>query len=263
MSDGHDPQVTVRIDGHVAVVSLNRPERHNAMGDRADAEFFGILDDIRCDKNVRAVIWRGEGPSFSSGRDVADLGVRAPGVTDFDVIERGHWLTRLLYDFPVPIICALKGWVLGGQFERSLLADLRIAAESAIMALPELEHGVVTDSAGVARLFQIGGPSLALDLALTGRRITAREALSLGIVSRVVSDEDLDRVAMEMAELIASRPPMAVRLVREHVKALANPEVESTLRREMVAQTLVFKTEDYQELKRARSEGREPRYSGN
>ncbi len=216
-------QVLVDRDGYVAIVSLNRPDRHNAMGDTADELFFGILDELRTDKSVRAVVWRGNGPSFSSGRDLADLGVRPEGVTDFDVMERGHWRTRMLYEFPVPIVTALKGWVLGGQFERALLTDLRVAAEDATMALPELGHGVITDSAGVARLFQIGGPALALDLALTGRRVGAEEALALGIVSRVVPVEDLDGTVLEMAHAIAARPPLAVRFIREHVQALANP----------------------------------------
>ena len=232
--------VELEIVDSIAIISLNNPERHNAMGDRMDEEFFGILERLRTNKELRVVIWRGNGRSFSSGRDLADLGVRKPGVSDLDVIERGHYWTTLLYEFPVPIICALKGWVLGGQFERALLCDIRVAGESATMALPELEHGVITDSGGVARLFQIGGVSLALDLALTGRRITAKQALEFGIVTRVVADDQLDESVIEMATLIASRPALAVRMIRENIQALGNPDVVSTLRREKIAQSYVF-----------------------
>ena len=245
MSSPAAAEVLVERAGPVAVITLNKPERHNAMGDKVDEAFFGLLDSLRNDATVRSVIWRGNGKSFSSGRDLADLGVRPPGVTDFDVIEMGHYRTRLLYEFPVPIICALKGWVLGGQFERALLCDIRIASESATMALPELQHGVITDSAGIARLMQIGGPSLALDLALTCRRIDAQEAFRLGIVSKVVAEDELDDAVMEIAQLIAERPALGVRLIREHVHALANPEVVSTLSRELVSQSLMFRSDEY------------------
>lgn len=229
------------VDGPVAIVSLDRPSKHNAMGDQADDEFFGHLESLRGRRDVRVVVWRGEGPSFSSGRDLSDLGVRPEGVTDFELIERGHWRTRLLYEFPVPIICALKGWVIGGQFERALLCDLRVAGSSMRCKLPELEHGVITDSAGVAKLFELGGSGLALDLALTGRVVEADEALRLGLVSRVVPDDSLDEVVLEMAGLIASRDPAGVRLIRENVQALSVGAVVSTLRRELVAQSLMYK----------------------
>ena len=234
------PLVCLELDGPVAVVSLNNPERHNAMGDKMDEEFFSILESLRTNKSISCVIWRGNGKSFSSGRDLADLGVRIPGVSDFDVIERGHYWTKLLYEFPVPIICALKGWVLGGQFERAMLCDIRVAGESSKLALPELEHGVITDSGGLARLVEIGGHSLALDLVLTGRRIDAQEALQLGIVSRVVPDDELDKIVLEMAHTIASRPKMAVRMIRENVQSLTNPDIVALLKREIIGQSFVF-----------------------
>jgi enoyl-CoA hydratase/carnithine racemase len=300
-----DDPVLLEVKGGVAVISLNRPDAHNVMGDAVDALFFRYLDLVRTDRDVRVVVWRGNGPSFSTGRDMAELvgerngngngdadGANGPaigaatgtgqdhgvqgdmgpgfgrrrerrhgyGSGHLEVLERGHWGTRLLYDFPVPIVCALKGWSLGTAFERALLCDIRVAAESAKMALSAVDHGVIPDSGGVAKLYEIGGASLALDLALTGRHVDAPEALRLGLVSRVVPDDDLDDAALDLAHGIAERPPLVTRLVREHVQALASPGVRGTLGRELVSQTMLLGSDDFEEHRQARAEDREPRY---
>ena len=160
----------------------------------------------------------------------------------------------------MPIVCALKGWALGTMFERALLCDIRVAGDSAKMALPGVDHGVIPDSAGLAKLFEIGGSGLALDLALTGRRIDADEALRLGLVSQVVPDDDLDEVVLDMARSIAERSPLVVRFLREHVQALAAGSVRATLGRELVGQAMVLASHDYREHRLAKAEDREPRY---
>jgi enoyl-CoA hydratase/carnithine racemase len=258
----HTDTVLVSYDGAVAIVSLNRPERHNAFNDAMDARFFEALEEVAARPDVRAVLWRGEGRSFSSGRDTAELGRRAKGESDLEFIEAGHRRTRLLWSMPVPIVVALKGWTLGGSFERALLCDIRIAATDVRMGLPEVAHGVIPDSGGTARLFQMAGHGLAADLALTGRIIGAEEALRHGIVSRVVEPERLDEEALAVAREIASRPPLAVKFSRAVLASLATPEVERSMHEEMLAQTVVFASEDYHELKAARAEGREPRFRG-
>jgi enoyl-CoA hydratase/carnithine racemase len=310
-----DDPVLLEAKGGIAVLSLNRPDRHNAMGVAMDALFFRYLDLLRTDRDIRVVVWRGNGESFSCGRDLielvgADPALRGPGngngdggadgggsgteeqaeeevgapvgptsgetpvarpwrrqarrhgfgATDFEVLERSQWGTRLLYDFPVPIICALKGWTLGTAFERALLCDIRVAGLSTRMALTGIDHGLIPDAAGMAKLYEIGGASLALDLGLSGRRVGAMEALHRGVVSQVVPDEDVDAVAYELAVGIAERPPLVVRMVREHVQALAAPAVRGTLGRELVGQTLVLSSHDFEEQRRARAEDREPQY---
>lgn len=254
--------VTVSLEGPVAVVSLNRPDRHNAFNDEMDVAFFDALEELAMRTDLRVVIWRGEGKSFSSGRDTAELGQRAKGQSDYEFIAEGHARTRLLYTFPVPIVVALKGWVLGGSFERALLCDLRIASEDARMGLPEVQHGVIPDSGGVARLFQMAGHGVAADLALTGRVIDAEEALRHGIVSRVVALDDLDETALEIARGIAERSPLAVRSARGVLGSLATDEVERGMHEELLAQSLLFGSEDYAELKAARAEEREPKFRG-
>jgi len=254
--------VLLTVDDGVAVVSLNRPERHNAFNDEMDACFFEVLAELRERDDVRCIVWRGEGKSFSSGRDTKELGTRAKGESDLEFIEIGHRKTTLLWEMQVPIIAALKGWALGGGFERALLCDIRIASSDTRMALPEVGHGVIPDSGGTARLFQMAGHGLAADMALTGRVISAEEALQHGIVSRVVDPDKLDEEALNMAREIARRSPLAVKFSKEVLSGLATPEVERSMHEEKIAQTVIFGSEDYRELKAARTEDRDPKFRG-
>lgn len=244
--------VKLTVDGGVAVLTLNRPERHNAFNDEADLRFFALLAEAAANADVRCVVWRGEGRSFSSGRDTAELGHRAKGETDLEFIQAGHARTALLWTIPVPIVCALKGWVLGGSFERALLCDMRIAADDVRMGLPEVQHGVIPDSGGAARLFQMCGHGVATDLALTGRVIGAEEALRHGIVSRVVPAAELDDAAMAVAHEIASRPPLAVKLALSVIRGLGIPAVERSMHEEMLAQTVVMASDEYKAARDAR-----------
>lgn len=246
---GEQAPVLLRFDGDVAIVSFNRPDRHNAANDAMDAAFFDILEQLHANPDVRAIVLRGEGASFSSGRDTNELGARPEGMSDHAFIERGHAKTRLLLTMPAPIIVALKGWVIGGSFERALLCDLRIAATDARMRLPEVVYGVIPDSAGVARLFQMAGHGVASDLVLTGRVMDAAEALSHGIVSRVVAAEDLDATVLEIATTIAKLPRMAVKMARATIATLGHEQVLRTLDTELLAQTAVMASPEYQRLR--------------
>jgi enoyl-CoA hydratase/carnithine racemase len=254
-----DP-VLLEFDGPIAIVSNNRPEKHNAANDAMDRRLFEILGELHRREGLRAVVWRGNGKSFSSGRDTSELGVRTEDISDFDFIERGHKGTLQLLTLPAPIIAALRGWVIGGSFERALLCDMRIAAEGTRMMLPEIGHGVVPDSAGSARLFQIAGHGLVADLALTGRVMDAQEALRHGVVSRVVPEAELDQTALEIARKIAEAPAFTVQMFRRTLGRMANPLVTSSLAEEALAQSMVFASHDYAEMKAARAEKREPRY---
>jgi enoyl-CoA hydratase/carnithine racemase len=252
--------ILLEFDGPVAVMTNNRPEKHNAANDEMDARLWEVLAEIHETPGVRCVVWRGNGKSFSSGRDTSELGVRSEDINDLDFIERGHRGTQQFFTCPAPIVVAMKGWTIGGSFERALLCDLRIAAESARMMLPEVKHGVVPDTGGTARLFQIAGHGVAADLALTGRAMGAEEALRHGIVSRVVPDDELDDTAMSVAREIAAAPAFTVKMFRRTLGRMANPPVQRSIEEEAVTQSMVFASDDYAEMKAARAEGREPKY---
>jgi enoyl-CoA hydratase/carnithine racemase len=254
--------ITLEFDGPVAIMSNNRPDKHNAANNEMDARLWEVLGELHEREGVRAVVWRGNGKSFSSGRDLGELGVREADVSDLEFIERGHRGTQQFFTIPAPIVVALKGWVIGGSFERALLCDLRIAGESARMRLPEVIHGVVPDSGGTARLVQMAGHGVAADLALTGRVMDAAEALRHGVVSRVVPDDKLDETALEIAHAIAKAPAFTVKMFRRTLARLADPMVKASIQEEALTQSLVFASWDYREMKAARAEQREPKYRG-
>lgn len=255
-----NPSVLLEFDGPVAVISNNRPDKHNAFTDAMDRQFWDVMREVHDNPELRAIVWRGNGPSFSSGRDTTELGVRTEDVTDFEYIERGHAATQMLFTMPHPIVVALKGWTIGGSFERALLCDLRVAGESTKIRLPEVLHGVIPDSGGVARLFQIAGHGVASDMALTGRMMDADEALRHGVVSRVVPDDQLDEMALQLAHHLAKAAPFAVKMARRVIANLAHVEVQRSIADEAIAQAMVFASNDYAEMKAARGENREPHY---
>ena len=140
------------------------------------------------------MIWRGEGKSFSSGRDVGSIGTLKVELSHHELMRRGHRGIQQLWELDAPVIVACKGWVMGGSFQRALLCDIRVAAEGARFRLPEVTYGVIPDTGGVAVLHQMCGPGLVSDMVLTGRVLSAEEALAHGVVSRVVAPDELDGV---------------------------------------------------------------------
>jgi len=252
--------ILLEYDGPVAIVTHNRPDKHNAANDEMDARLFEILAELEQNPEVRAVIWNARGSSWSSGRDVGQLGIRTEDIDNLSFIERGQKGFARIFDLQVPVICALKGWVIGGSFERSLVADIRIAAEGTRFMLPEVKHGVITDTGGMARLFQMVGHGVTMDLILTGRVMDAEEALRHGVVSRVVPEDELEASAREIAETIASSPAFTVKMAKRNMSLIADDEVRRSIREEATTQTLTFASQDYAEMKAARAEDRKPNW---
>ena len=151
-----------------------------------DLRLFEILDELRHRPGLRAVIWRGEGKSWSSGRDTSVIGTNKTELTHHELMTRGHRGVQPIFELEAPIIVAIQGWAMGGSFQRALLCDVRIAAEGARFRLPEVGHGVIPDTGGVGRLFQICGHGVVSDMVLTGRPMEVGEAYAHGIVSRIV-----------------------------------------------------------------------------
>ncbi len=257
-----DDRVKLELDGAIAVITNANPAKHNAFDDAMDVRLFEILAELRRRGDVRAVIWRGEGKSWSSGRDVGAIGSTDHGLTHHELMRRGHRGIQQLFELDAPVIVAIQGWAIGGSFQRALLCDIRVAAEGARFMLPEVGHGVIPDTGGVARLFQMCGHGVAADMVLTGRVMSAEEALAHGVVSRVVPPDQLDATAREIADRIAAAPAVTVKMARRVLAHLAEPEVRSSMDDELVYQTFVNRSDDAAELRAARAEGREPRYTG-
>ena len=178
-------------------------------------------------------------------------------------MRRGHRGIQAIFDLDAPIIVAMHGWSIGASFQRALLCDIRVAAEGARFMLPEVGHGVIPDTGGVARLFQMCGHGVAADMVLTGRPMSAEEALGHGVVSRIVPADQLARAPrMEMAAKIAAAPAVTVKMARRVLGHLAEPEVRTSMAEELIAQTFISRSDDMAELRAARAEEREPALHG-
>jgi enoyl-CoA hydratase/carnithine racemase len=254
--------VRLEIDGAIATITNANPEKHNAFDDDMDAQLFAILDELAGRTDIRAVIWRGEGKSFSSGRDASSIGNLKVELSHHELMRRGHRGIQRVWDIDAPVIVACKGWVMGGSFQRALLCDIRVAAEGTRFRLPELSFGVIPDTGGVGVLYEMCGHGLVSDLVLTGRVLSAEEALAHGIVSRVVSEAELDETVHSMAEQIAAAPAVSVKMAREVIKHLAQPQIRTSMNDEMIYQTFINRSDDFAELRAARAEERPPKYTG-
>ncbi len=250
------------IDGAVATITNDNDAKHNAFDDEMDARLFEILAELRARPDVRAVIWRGEGRSFSSGRDTSAIGTMQVELSHHELMRRGHRGIQQLWELDAPVIVACKGWTMGGSFQRALLADIRVAAEGARFRLPELGHGVIPDTGGVAVLTQMCGHGVVSDLVLTGRVMEADEALAHGIVSRLVPADELDGTVRAMAEQIARTPAVAVKLARKVIAHRVRPAVRASMDDEMIYQTFLNRSDDFAEFRAARAEGRPGDYTG-
>lgn len=229
--------VHLAVDGPIATITNDNPDKHNAFDDEMDSSLWAALAELKERPEVRAVIWRGEGRSFSSGRDVGAIGGDAQPLPHQELMRRGHRGIQQLWDLDAPVLVACKGWVIGASFQRALLCDIRVAAEDARFRLPELTHGVIPDTGGVAVLHEMCGHGVTSDLVLTGRVMGADEALGHGVVSRVVPEAELDDAVRAMAEQIAAIPAASVQLAREVIRQLSVPAIRASMRDERVYQS--------------------------
>ncbi len=249
------------IDG-VGVITLNRPEVHNALDDEAAHLYKDLLDRALDDDGVRAVLLQGAGKSFCSGRDTSMLGHRARDESDYHFVLRHQQKRLAVMDSPKPFIAALKGAALGGGCETALSCDIRIADTTLKMALPEIHYGILPDTGGTQLMTTLIGPSRTKYMVMTGDRIDAETALAWGAVDFVVAPGELDARALDLARKIAAKPPIALAMAKTMIDQIHAGAVRSGIAQELLAQTALFKTEDYQEARAALREKRTPAYKG-
>ncbi len=257
-----EDRVRLSYEGPIAIITNDNTDKHNAFDDAMDARLFEILAELRDNPDVRVAIWRAEGRSFSSGRDVSQIGRQQLEMSHHQLMTRGHRGIQQIFDLDIPILVAHHGWTIGGSFQRTLLCDVRIAAEGSRFMLPELTHGVIADTGGVACLYQMCGHGVVSDMVLTGRPLQAEEALRYGVISRIVPRDELDATVREMAEKIAVIPPLSVKLARRVIRSLHEPQIRTSMHEELLMQTVINKSEDFAEFKNARTEERSPAFPG-
>ncbi|WP_066943398.1 crotonase/enoyl-CoA hydratase family protein [Microtetraspora fusca] len=201
-------------EGGVTTITIDRPEKLNALNYATIDALMNVLDRVEADEETRAVILTGSGRrAFSAGADIGDLAASIAGGVDQalrEVVRRGQGLTRRIETFPKPIIVAVNGLAYGGGCEITEAAPLAVAAEHATFAKPEITLGFPPPFGGSQRLPRLVGRKRALEMILTGDPIDARRAYELGLVNRVVPADDLLGAARELAERILRHAPSAV-----------------------------------------------------
>ncbi len=239
---------TELVDG-VGVVSFNRPHRHNAVTDALFDEMCCALRGYLNDRSVRCVLIRGEGRSFCSGRDKAELGKRADGEDDFTFVREHQQIRLEVLESTKPVVAAVQGAALGGGFEIALSADMRIIAEDAIFGLPEVGLGLVPDTGGTQLLPALVGPARAKYLVLSGARIDARTAYAWGLAEEVVPVDELYDRAMTLCRQLAAQPRLALSMGKMLVNQATAGDIRNGLGQELLAQTALFNSEEYLGIK--------------
>jgi dehydration protein DpgD len=222
VNDAGRPRVRYEKKDHIAYVTLDRPDVLNAMDLKTHEELALVWDDIEADDAVRVAVLTGAGErSFSVGQDLherARLTQRGEPPSTFGSSGQPGWprLTER-FSFSKPVIARVNGYALGGGFELALACDIIVASDHAVFALPEVRLGLVPGAGGAFRLPRQLPLKIAMGYLLTGRRLTAYEALRLGLVNQVVPPEQLDRCTAEWADDLVAGAPLSVRAIKEAV----------------------------------------------
>lgn len=250
MADGTDLVLQERADG-VAVISFNRPDRHNALNDEMGELWREALRAAIADSDVRCILLRGEGPSFSSGRDTSQLGRRVAGEPDLTFVRRHQAVRMETLAAPKPIVAAVKGFCFGGAFEIALSADIRVASTDAVFAFPEVKYGLMADTGGTQLLTALIGPSKSKYLHLTGDRLDGQTALQWGAVDFLVSAEELDATALELARKLAGAPPLAAAMIKQTIDQAWAATISTGITMELFGQVALFGGQEHRVTKAA------------
>lgn len=225
--------------GNIGFVKLNRPEVLNAENEELIIDFVTALNKARWD-DTRVVILKGEGRAFCAGADLKE-GTRSRSVQhEYAHAEYVQEISRLMANMGKPMIAAVQGYAMGGGCEFALGCDIRIAAEGTIFGFPETTVGATVTNMGNQSIARLIGMGRAKELVFTGRRIDAKQAEEWGLVNKVVPLEELDKAAIEMAEEIAAKDPLGIKLARIMLDTCADVDLETVLRIETLAAVTSF-----------------------
>lgn len=253
--------ILVERRGRVAIITINRPEKRNALNIQTRAEGAAALDELRADDDVRVVIITGAGDkAFIAGADIAEFAERT-AITQREVmLERG--LFNAFDTFPKPVIAMVNGYCLGGGCEVALACDIRVASDKASFGQPEINLGIIPGGGGTQRLTRLVGEGKAMEMILSGEIISADEAFRIGLVNHVVPPDQLEAKTMDIANRIAEKSPIGLRLAKEAVKIASRSNLDEGLRREVDLFALCFSSEDKDEGVRAFLEKRKAEFKG-
>ena len=245
MKSSYETLLVSSADG-VATITINRPDKRNALSNAVRAELIAAVDALKADDSVRVIILTGAGDkAFVAGADIGEFAQRTP------IEQRDVMADRRIFDefanCPKPTIAMINGFALGGGCELAMSCDIRVAAESARFGQPEIKLGIIPGGGGTQRLPRLVGTGNALRLILTGDIIDAREAERIGLVDMVVPDAELSSRVAAMAAAMASHSPVALRLAKAGVRAASEMPLEAGLAFERELFVTAFGSEDKRE----------------
>lgn len=254
--------LNIERQGALATVVVNRPSVLNALNAATLDELDAAMGELGADDGVRAVVLTGAGEkAFVAGADINELARQMP-VGGREMALRGQRVLDRVEHLGKPVIAAINGFALGGGCELALACTFRFMASTARIGLPEINLGIIPGYAGTQRLTRLVGRSVALDLILTGRHVTAEEALRVGLVHRVVAAAELTETARSFATELAAKAPIAMRLAMEAVLRGADLPFAEACRYEATLFGLLASTDDMREGTRAFLEKRPPTFKG-
>ncbi|MEZ5331217.1 MAG: enoyl-CoA hydratase-related protein [Thermoanaerobaculia bacterium] len=248
-------------EGRVAVLTINRPDKLNALNQQVRDEVLEVLTALETDDDVGVVVLTGAGEkSFIAGADIGEFEGRSP--FDQRHAMRSPRIFDVMSSFPKPVIAMINGFCLGGGCELALSCDLRVASDKARFGQPEINLGLIPGGGGTQRLPRLVGLGQALRLVLTGDMIAAEEARSIGLVELVVPHDELREKTLELAAKIASKSPLTLRIAKEAVRASQKLALEEGVLYERDLFCLAFSTEDKAEGVKAFLEKRPAAWTG-
>lgn len=251
--------IRLRIEDRVAILTMDRPKALNALNDQTLDELDRLLAWLGREKEILGVVITGEGKAFVAGADIAQM-QRYGAEEGRDYAARAQALFDRIEALEKPVIAAVNGYALGGGCELSMSCDIRIASEKAVFGQPEAKLGVIPCFGGTQRLPRLVGKGVAKELIFTGRQVKAEEALSLGLVNKVVAPEALLDEAMAMMKAICAMAPMAVRYAKVAIDRGMEVDQHSGMELEKDIAAITFGTRDKMEGMNAFMEKRAPSF---
>jgi enoyl-CoA hydratase len=251
--------ITVRRDGRVALVTLGRPEKRNALDRALLDDLVDGLRELDRDPEVRAIVITGDDRAFAAGADLGSLS-EASAIQLYTSGFSESWDD--IASIRTPLVAAVAGYALGGGLELALLCDVVIAAENAVLGFPETSIGIIPGAGGTQRVVRAVGKPVAMDMLLTGRRLSADEALGFGLISRVVPLAGLIEEALAVAARIAATAPLAAKMAKHAVLAAEDAPLSVGVAHERALSALIAASSDRAEGMRAFRERDTPEFEG-
>lgn len=258
-------QIKTDRHGSVTRITLNRPDRLNALTHAMSDELVDAFTEAREDASVRAILLTGAGRGFCAGQDLTEFSETSDGKPpDIEAhLERAyHKLIPIMVEIPKPVVCAVNGVAAGAGVSLAIACDVRIASEAARFTQAFVKIGLVPDSGGTWLLPRVVGAAKALELSITGEMVDAESALRMGLVSRVVAADALEKESLDYAAALAALPTVAIGEAKALIRDAIASDLNQALRREAQAQSRMGQTHDFMEGVTAFNEKREPRFEG-